>query len=155
VRLNMPSWLGARQALEHGLATNPELLQDMVENWTFFSSFLDLLEMVLGKADGSITAYYEQQLVPPELHELGEDLREDLKASEVLLNQIKKQQVLLESDPLLAQSILVRNPYTDPLNYLQAELLKRARKTGNLDSQLERALKVTMAGISAGMRNTG
>ena len=155
VRLNMPSWLGARQALEHGLETNPEVLQDMVENWTFFSSFLDLLEMVLGKADGSITAYYEQQLVPAELHELGEDLRADLKASEVLLNQVKKQKTLLETDPLLAQSILVRNPYTDPLNYLQAELLKRARKTGNLDPQLERALKVTMAGISAGMRNTG
>lgn len=155
VRLNMPSWLGARQALEHGLATNPEVLQDMVENWSFFSSFLDLLEMVLGKADGSITAYYEQQLVPAELHDLGEDLRADLHASEVLLNRIKQQSVLLENDPLLAQSILVRNPYTDPLNYLQAELLKRARKTGNLDPQLERALKVTMAGISAGMRNTG
>ncbi|MDX1475509.1 MAG: phosphoenolpyruvate carboxylase, partial [Reinekea sp.] len=52
-------------------------------------------------------------------------------------------------------SIQVRAPYTDPLNYLQAELLKRERKAGQIDPELEQALKVTMAGISAGMRNTG
>ncbi|MFG1497456.1 phosphoenolpyruvate carboxylase [Saccharospirillum sp. HFRX-1] len=155
VRLNLPSWLGARQALEYGLEQSPDTLQDMVDHWPFFSAFLDLLEMVLGKADRSIAAYYEKQLVPDELHSLGEQLRDDLRVSEELMNRIKRQKELLASDPLLAQSIQVRNPYTDPLNYLQAELLKRERKAGNFDAQLERALKVTMAGISAGMRNTG
>lgn len=155
VRLNLPSWLGSRQALEYALKEAPDTLQDMVDHWPFFSSFLDLLEMVLGKADRSIAAYYEKQLVPEELHSLGETLRDDLRASEELLNQIKQQDYLLADDPLLAQSIQVRNPYTDPLNYLQAELMKRERKTGNFDAQLERALKVTMAGIAAGMRNTG
>ncbi|MHA7881348.1 MAG: phosphoenolpyruvate carboxylase [Saccharospirillum sp.] len=155
VRLNLPAWLGARQALEHAEASHPETLKDMVDNWAFFSSFLDLLEMVLGKTDNSVTAYYENQLVPREYHSLGETLREDLDASIVMLNRIKRQQGLLEDDPLLAQSIQVRNPYTDPLNYLQAELLKRARKSSDLDPDLVRALKVTIAGIAAGMRNTG
>jgi len=155
VRLNLPAWLGAPQALQFAQEQEPETLAEMIRDWPFFTAYLDLLEMVVGKADGSIAAYYEQQLVAPEYHSLGILLRADLKRCELLLNQLKGQTRLLESDPLLAQSIHVRNPYTDPLNYLQAELLKRERKAGQIDPMLEQALKVTMAGISAGMRNTG
>jgi phosphoenolpyruvate carboxylase len=56
---------------------------------------------------------------------------------------------------MLKQSINVRKPYVDPLNYLQAELLRRERKAGKIPPELERALMVTMGGIAAGMRNTG
>lgn len=155
VRLNLPAWLGAKQALEHALNHDPDTLADMVENWPFFSSFLDLLEMVIGKADGPICAHYEKQLVPPELHGLGEVLRADLQAVEGLINRIKKQDVLFSGDPMLQQSLSIRKPYIDPLNYLQAELLKRYRSGNAFSTELECALKVTMAGISAGMRNTG
>jgi len=155
VRLNLPAWLGARQALEYALEHEPKTLEDMVANWPFFSSFLDLLEMVIGKADGPICTYYEQQLVPVEYHGLGKQLRDDLKALETLINALKKQDILLKDEPLLRQSLEVRKPYVDPLNYLQAELLKRYRSSENISSDLERALKVTMAGIAAGMRNTG
>lgn len=155
VRLNLPAWLGTRQALEYALKGHPSILADMVENWPFFSSFLDLLEMVIGKADGPICAYYEQQLVPAEYHGLGQQLRADLAALEILINRIKRQDLLLKDEPLLRQSLSVRKPYVDPLNYLQAELLKRHRSSKAISSDLERALKVTMAGISAGMRNTG
>jgi phosphoenolpyruvate carboxylase len=155
VRLNLPAWLGTRQAFEYALANDPELLEDMVSNWAFFSSFLDLLEMVIGKADGPICTYYEQQLVPMEYRGLGQELRGDLKALEGLINKMKKQDTLLQDDPMLRQSLEVRKPYVDPLNYLQAELLKRYRSSENISPDLERALKVTMAGIAAGMRNTG
>ncbi len=155
VRLNLPAWLGTRQAFEYALANDPELLQDMVSNWAFFSSFLDLLEMVIGKADGPICTYYEQQLVPVEYRGLGQELRGDLKALEGLINKMKKQDTLLQDDPMLRQSLEVRKPYVDPLNYLQAELLKRYRSSETISPDLERALKVTMAGIAAGMRNTG
>lgn len=155
VRLNLPAWLGTRQAFEYALANDPELLEDMVSNWAFFSSFLDLLEMVIGKADGPICTYYEQQLVPVEYRGLGQELRGDLKALEGLINKMKKQDTLLQDDPMLRQSLEVRKPYVDPLNYLQAELLKRYRSSENISPDLERALKVTMAGIAAGMRNTG
>lgn len=155
VRLNLPAWLGARQALEYALEHEPKTLQDMVSNWPFFSSFLDLLEMVIGKADGPICTYYEQQLVPAEYHGLGKQLRDDLKALETLINALKKQDILLKDEPLLRQSLEVRKPYVDPLNYLQAELLKRYRSSKSISPDLERALKVTMAGIAAGMRNTG
>src|SRR5690606_20302337 len=154
VRLNLPAWLGTRQALEYAMQNHPTILADMVANWPFFSSFLDLLEMVIGKADGPICAYYEQQLVPVEYHGLGVQLRADIAALEVLINRIKHQKTLLKDEPLLSQSLSVRKPYIDPLNYLQAELLKRYRGKKAISPDLERALKVTMAGISAGMRNT-
>lgn len=155
VRLNLPAWLGARQALEYALEHEAKTLDDMVSNWPFFSSFLDLLEMVIGKADGPICTYYEEQLVPAEYHGLGKQLRDDLKALELLINKLKKQSILLNDEPLLRQSLEVRKPYVDPLNYLQAELLKRYRSSKSISPDLERALKVTMAGIAAGMRNTG
>ena len=60
---------------------------------------------------------------------------------------------LLADQPWTAESIRLRNIYTDPLNFLQAELLKRNREQE--ESQLERAIMVTIAGIAAGMRNTG
>lgn len=155
VRLNMPAWLGAPQAIEFALKNMPDVLNDMLQNWPFFSAYVDLLEMVIGKADSAVAAYYEEQLVPKEYWPLGQELRADLAQCESLLNTIRQQDELLASDPLLRQSIDVRNPYTDPLNYLQAELLKRERHTGEIAGELEQALKVTMAGISAGMRNTG
>lgn len=155
VRLNLPAWLGTRQALEYALTNAPDTFDNMIREWPFFSSFLDLLEMVIGKADGAVCAYYEQQLVPVELRGLGQLLRGDLAAIEDLLKTAKKEQNLLDDDPLLQKSLEVRKPYIDPLNYVQAELIKRERKAGNIQADLERALKVTMTGIAAGMRNTG
>ncbi|WP_086929712.1 phosphoenolpyruvate carboxylase [Agarilytica rhodophyticola] len=155
VRLNLPSWLGCSQALEYAQEKSPEVLAEMVSEWPFFSSFLDLLEMVVGKADGQICGYYEKLLVSPDLHTFGDQLRKDLINLENHLNSIKQQPALLDDNPLLQLSINVRKPYIDPLNYLQAELLKRERRAGEISSELDQALKVTMAGISAGMRNTG
>ncbi|WP_075184934.1 phosphoenolpyruvate carboxylase [Teredinibacter haidensis] len=155
VRLNLPGWLGTRQALEYAMEKSPDVLQDMHSNWLFFSSFIDLLEMVLGKADTAICAHYEEQLVDPDLHSLGQQLREDLEALAIQINKLKQQTELLDTTPLLQQSIDIRKPYLDPLNYLQAELIKRERKAGEISPELEQALKVTMTGIAAGMRNTG
>jgi len=127
----------------------------MVNDWPFFSSFLELLEMVLGKADGNVCEHYENQLVRQELHGLGEQLRGDLRKLEALIIEIKQQETLLEGDPVLKNSLQARRPYIDPLNFLQVELMRRERKAGDMSPELERALKVTMAGIAAGMRNSG
>lgn len=155
VRLNLPSWLGVLDALQYARKERTESFNDMLENWPFFSSFIDLLEMVVGKADTKISAHYEHELVDEKLYPLGQELRDDLSALEAELNDIKGQEDILDSDAHLQLSIGVRKPYVDPLNYLQAELLKRERRAGEMSPQLELALKVTMAGISAGMRNTG
>ncbi|HEY7773232.1 MAG TPA: phosphoenolpyruvate carboxylase [Marinagarivorans sp.] len=155
VRLNLPAWLGTGQALKHAQEHYPDILQDMLVNWPFFASYMDLLEMVLGKADLQISAHYESQLVDPSVRPLGEQLRGDLAELGEIILQLKGQENLLDHDPDLQSTLSVRKPYVDPLNFLQVELLKRERKAGSISADLERALKVTMTGISAGMRNTG
>lgn len=155
VRLNLPAWLGFLDAVEFAQKEEPETLQEILSDWPFFSSFIDLMEMVLGKADAPICSYYEQQLVDDSLHLLGDELRGELLKLQQKLIELKNQKALLDSDPRLQSTINVRKPYVDPLNFLQAELIKRERKNGSISAELERALKVTMAGIAAGMRNTG
>jgi len=155
VRLNLPSWLGVPQALEFAIANHPEKFRDMLENWSFFSSFMDLLEMVVGKADTVVSEHYERQLVAPDLQPLGKVLRDDLNRLRDLILSIKNETEILQNDAPLQASLNARKPYVDPLNYLQAELLKREGAISEMSPELERALKVTMTGISAGMRTTG
>ncbi len=156
IRLMLPAWLGSELALTEMIKNKSvKELQDMAKQWPFFQTFIDMLEMVLSKTDGGIAHYYESRLVGEE-HILGKKLRQQLRQAIDVVNEIKGQDELLENMPVIRQSMAVRNPYTDPLHYLQAELLYRTRLECNKDNKdLEHALKVTMAGISAGMRNTG
>ena len=158
-RLMLPAWLGSGEAFavrleeEGGL----EVLREMRDRWPFFGTYLDMLEMLLAKADVGIAAYYEQRLVDePALKELGALLRQRFTRLETVLLEILDQSQLLEQTPLIHQAIEVRNPYIDPLHGLQAELLQRNRDAdGAISGELSRALMVTMAGIAAGLRNTG
>ncbi|RTE65842.1 phosphoenolpyruvate carboxylase [Amphritea opalescens] len=154
IRLMLPAWLGSDIALQQTLDKGQfELVQTMRRDWPFFRSYMDMLEMVMAKSDGNIAAYYEKRLVSEELSVLGADLRCRLANTIELVKKIKQQDRLLEHSPVIRQSIEVRNPYIDPLHFLQAELLYRDRNQP--DERLEQALMITMAGISAGMRNTG
>ncbi len=155
IRLMLPAWLGSDSALQSAVedATSLERLRTMYRHWPFFRTYIDMLEMVLSKTDPDIAAYYEQRLVDPEIRPLGEMLRARLRSMTGLVLQIKQVDTLLQDTPFIRQSLDVRNPYIDPLHYLQAELLHRDRNFP--DDRLEKALMVTMAGISAGMQNTG
>ncbi|MBQ0785757.1 MAG: phosphoenolpyruvate carboxylase [Amphritea sp.] len=154
IRLMLPAWLGSDVALQDILDKGQfELVQTMRRDWPFFRSYIDMLEMVVAKSDGNIASYYEKRLVSDELKVLGADLRCRLANTVELVKKIKQQDELLEENPIIRQSIDVRNPYIDPLHFLQAELLYRDRN--HPDERLEQALMITMAGISAGMRNTG
>ena len=156
-RLMLPAWLGAHKGLEAVIAAGSEAtLVTMNNDWPFFRARLDMLEMVFLKADISLAAYYDDLLVPDELKPLGKRLRDELRASMDVILQLKVEGELLSSEPWIKESIKLRNPYTDPLNVLQAELLKRSRQQeGDMHPVLDQALMVTIAGIAAGMRNTG
>ncbi|NVK40450.1 MAG: phosphoenolpyruvate carboxylase [Oceanospirillaceae bacterium] len=154
IRLMLPAWLGSDNALNTAVGGGQlPLLHRMYRDWPFFHANIDMLEMVLAKGDPDIAAYYDTRLVSEELRVLGSSLRGRLMRAIELVNEIKQQDCLLTDKPVIRQSIEVRNPYIDPLHFLQAELLLRDRTQP--DSRLERALMVTMSGISAGMRNTG
>jgi phosphoenolpyruvate carboxylase len=160
MRLMLPSWLGSDVALKEAFANDKvPVLREMMDSWPFFKTYVDMLEMVLAKSDLRIASHYEKTLTDdPQLLSLGKDLRERLQGCIANLLELKQQDMLLEKEPVFAHSMKVRNPYTDPLHYLQAELLKRDRESegkGQVPELVERALKVTMAGIAAGMRNTG
>ena len=157
MRLMLPAWLGSDVALGRALEEGyEEQLREMIRHWPFFRTHIDMLEMVLAKADLRIVRYYEQKLVDPGLQPLGQHLRERLQACVQQVNCLKGQLELLEGQPGFAHSMKVRNTYTDPLHYLQAELLHRDRKAqGRVPENVEKAMKVTMTGIAAGMRNTG
>ena len=114
-----------------------------------------MLEMVLSKADSNIAAYYEARLVPAQLQPLGASLRSRLALATTRVLSVLSQDHLLQNNQALQLSMSVRNPYSDPLHYLQAELMHRERQEQEPNVAVERALKVTMAGIAAGMRNTG
>ena len=157
MRLMLPGWLGTDEALKSLIdAGEGEQLQEMYQQWPFFRTYIDMLEMVTSKADPAIARYYESRLVEPELQLLGSQLRQRLERVQKLVLAVNGQPTLLDAMPILRSSILVRDPYTDPLHYLQAELLYRERQQPDMVSQeVEQALMVTMAGIAAGMRNTG
>lgn len=153
-RLMLPAWLGAGAALSQLVAEGAlPTLQTMAREWPFFSARLSMLEMVFAKSDCSLSAHYDQLLVETELQELGSRLRDQLQSDVSTLLAILGAESLLESNPWGMESIELRNIYTAPLNLLQAELLRRTREMEN--PQVNQALMVTMAGIAAGMRNTG
>jgi phosphoenolpyruvate carboxylase len=155
-RLHLPAWLGTGEALTTLFEEGAEAqLRGLVEEWPFFRSLLDLLEMVLAKADPDIAAYYDRVLVPDDLKALGQELRASCRRTSAVILRAKKQQHLLDSDPELRRTLEVRNPYVDPLNVLQAELMRRAREDDHEDPRIWDALLVTVNGIAAGMRNTG
>ena len=148
------AWLGIETALDEAIARGElETLRQMYREWPPFRSVIDLTEMVLAKADERIAAEYDRRLVPPDLQPLGERLRERLRRAADAVRQVTAHAELLESSPVLRRSIDVRNPYVDPINLLQVELLARTRQQH--DPALEEALRTTINGVAAGMRNTG
>jgi phosphoenolpyruvate carboxylase len=153
-RLMLPAWLGAGIALQKQLdAGKLEILQGMASKWPFFATRLSMLEMVFAKADLRLSKYYDDKLVEADLKGIGQDLRIAVKNDINTILTIVGRKALLEDQVWGRDSIELRNIYTDPLNLLQAELLKRSRHFTNRD--IEDAIMVTIAGVAAGMRNTG
>ncbi|MGK0500067.1 MAG: phosphoenolpyruvate carboxylase [Oceanicoccus sp.] len=153
-RLMLPAWLGAAQALQQLLDSDDgELIQEMAEQWPFFSTRLSMLEMVFAKSDAGISAYYDKLLVPAELQSIGQTLREQLQRDTATIMAINGEKQLLANQPWPRESVDLRNIYIHPLNVLQVELLQRNREQP--DPMLEQAIMVTIAGVAAGLRNTG
>jgi phosphoenolpyruvate carboxylase len=158
-RLLLASWLGVEAALQAG-ADEPALARwrRMYREWPFFRSTVDLIEMVLAKSDARIAGEYDRRLVPPELRPIGVDLRARLDRAIAAILAVSGHRELLEDNPVLRRSIDVRNPYVDPINLVQIELLKRLRAEDpgtSGETDLRQAFVVTVNGIAAGMRNTG
>ncbi|WP_437614329.1 phosphoenolpyruvate carboxylase [Erwinia sp. V71] len=159
-RLMLPAWLGAGAALQKAVEDgHQDELENMCRDWPFFSTRLGMLEMVFSKTDLWLAEYYDQRLVDTSLWPLGKQLRDQLASDINVVLTISNDSHLMADLPWIAESIALRNVYTDPLNVLQAELLHRSRQLeasgSEPDPRVEQALMVTIAGVAAGMRNTG
>src|SRR5262249_18956267 len=154
-RLLLASWLGTEAALEAARARGEgDRLATMYARWPFFRSTLDAIEMVLAKADARIAAEYDRRLVPADLQPLGYELRARLARAIDAVLAVTGHRLLVETNRVLRRSIDTRNPYVDPINLVQIELLNRLRQSPESEP-LRRAFLITVNGIAAGMRNTG
>ncbi|MEM7135814.1 MAG: phosphoenolpyruvate carboxylase [Myxococcota bacterium] len=153
-RLLLPAWLGIEAALDEAIEQGalPEL-RAMAAEWPFFQSTLSLVELALAKADERIASRYDALLTPPELSDIGANLRGRLTEMRALLLNVLNRESLLENAPTLQRSLQLRRAYLDPINLIQAELLRRERVAD--DAQLQDALLATVNGIAAGLKNTG
>ncbi|MCG6213998.1 phosphoenolpyruvate carboxylase [Vibrio furnissii] len=155
-RLVLPAWLGAGEAIQYSIDKGHQaLLEEMCREWPFFSTRLGMLEMVYTKCSVDIARYYDERLVDEALRPLGQRLRAQLQKDIKTVLNVENNENLMQSDPWGHESIRLRNIYVEPLNMLQAELLYRTRQSQEPAPELEEALMVTIAGIAAGMRNTG
>jgi len=159
-RLLVPAWLGTEQALEVSIKNGQlGLIRDMNTNWPYFSSIIDMLEMVLAKSFPLVSEYYEHRLMPEGKSGTGDLLRTRLEKAISSMLALRGADQLLQQSSVIQRSIAVRNPYVMPLHYLQAEIMYRLRNsetTGDdKEGVYEQALKISIASIAAGMRNTG
>jgi phosphoenolpyruvate carboxylase len=161
-RAIIPSWYGVGTALERFCDSHPQglaLLREMYHNWTFFRALVENTELDVAKADMGIAALYASLVKDKALRDVifGEIVAEHERAC-VQIRAITEEGELLERQSVLQRSIDRRNPYVDPLNFVQVALLRRLREmhpgTAEYESLLS-AVLTTVNGIAAGMKTTG
>jgi phosphoenolpyruvate carboxylase len=167
-RFNLPGWYG----LGTGLTAAPiDLLREMYRQWPFFRAMLDNAEMSLLKADMDIAALYVELADEVEgAQAMFARIRAEFDRTQAAILSISGQRELMSADTVIQRSIILRNPYVDPLNFIQVEMLKRLRAEADEEASgvrrqasgeeqdleaLRDVITLTINGIAAGLRNTG
>jgi phosphoenolpyruvate carboxylase len=152
-RAILPGWYGVGSALEAYTAKEggAAQLKRMYRQWPFFRAVIDRVTMVLAKSDMAIAGRYAK-LAPASTRPLWRRIHEEYRRTRRQVKRLTGESRLLDHNPQLQRSISLRNPYVDPMSFLQVELLKRKREGC---TECDRPLLLTLNGIAAGMRNTG
>ncbi|HHB90632.1 MAG TPA: phosphoenolpyruvate carboxylase [Anaerolineae bacterium] len=157
-RYNLPGWFGLGTGL-HAWEDWDDL-RAMYREWPFFQAVIDNAAMSLVKADMDIAARYAT-LVPDQAlaKAIFADIRAEYHRTRDAILAITGHQALLEDTPIIQRAVRLRNPYIDPLNFIQVETLRRLRALPDPESEEAAALRevmvITINGIAAGLRNTG
>ncbi len=153
-RAILPAWYGFGGALEEACkdASKRELIHEMYQSWPLFRTMTDNIEMVLAKTDMRIAARYAALAPIPIREAVWPLLTDEHRRARKWVKQLTGNTQLLDKNQPLQRSIRLRNPYVDPLNLFQLELVRRKRRG---DPDLTRPILLTVNGVAAGMRNTG
>ncbi len=161
-RHTLPGWYGLGSALHSYLQDSSEhlaVLQEMYQRWHFFQAMIDNAQMALAKADIQIAGRYATLVSDERIrkHIYARIVEEYQRTRDSILT-ITGQAELLDNEPLLQQAIRLRNPYVDPLNLVQVGLLRRYRRLpadSEERAKILDALRLSIVGIAAGLKNTG
>lgn len=159
-RMMIPSWYGVGTALNQvtSIQGGLECLQTMYTNWPFFKTIIDNCQMALAKADMQTAAQYASLVEPKEIsNKIFTKIKEEFDLTKKILLLVTSQKEILDNMPIIQKSIRLRNPYTDPLNYIQVELLKKLKeaKDEKEQEQIKSAILLSINGIAAAMQETG
>lgn len=161
-RYLLPAWYAAGTGLQSFYQDNEEnlkVLQTMFKESAFFRSLIDTLQMAIAKADLLIAEEYAGMSDDEEARQrIFGQISEEFKLTSELILKITGQSEILDDVPVIQESIRLRNPYVDPLSYLQVQLLselRELREQNGDDAELLREVLLTINGIAAGLRNTG
>lgn len=160
-RFNFPGWFGLGSALDAVLRRGPagrRLLRAMHAGWPFFQTLIDNAQLTMLKADMQIAALYADLVEDPSIRRrIFGLLQAEFARTERAILAVTGQRRILGREPVLLRSIQLRNPYIDPLNYLQVEMMRRLRAhpAGAEAEALRAVIELTINGISGGLKNTG
>ena len=131
----------------------------MYRHWPFFRSLVDNAQLSMGKADLAVARLYAGLVPDVALRErIFGAIEQEWRATEQAILEVTGQTALLGNSPVLRQSVRLRNPYVDPLSFLQVSLLRRLRELPEDDPRrapLQRLVALTINGVAAGLQNTG
>jgi phosphoenolpyruvate carboxylase len=158
-RAVLPAWYGLGTALEGARERHGgEILREMERDWPFFSALISNAEMACAKADLDIARRYAELYDDDEARErIWTAISDELERTVRELQRVRGEERPLDREPVLQRTIARRNPFIDPLSFVQLELLRRLRAPGADpdDPDLVRASLLTINGIAGGLRNTG
>lgn len=156
-RVMFPGWYGVGSSFKEFINKNPEniaILRDMYQNWPFFQSLLSNVDMVLSKSNMNIAFEYAKLCEDEQVKAIYETILNEWQITKNVILAIEGHDELLADNPYLKASLDYRMPYFNILNYIQLELIKRQRR-GELSSDQERLIHITINGIATGLRNSG
>jgi phosphoenolpyruvate carboxylase len=154
-RYMLPGWYGAGAGLAAVVAKfGLPRVREAAAAWFFLRNLIDDVETMLARADLDIAHCYDA-LAPAALRGFADLIRAEYRTACAQVLAIKGSEELLDSDPTLQRAIRLRNPYVDPMNLMQVDLLQRWRAGGREDRDLFEALLASVGGIAQGLQSTG
>lgn len=155
----LPAWYAAGTGLQSFIeedASHLKILQTMYTEWSFFHSTINNLQMALMKADMKTAKEYLELVEDPAVAKrIYEDIVDEYERTKAALLQISGNEELLSHTSNIKESVHLRNPYVDPLNFLQVDLIHKLRETPNPSEELVTEVLLTINGVAAGLVNTG